>query len=213
MGYAFRNEWVNLSANLYYMLYRDQLVQTGELSDTGELLSRNVAKSYRRGVELSAEVYPTKWLSLGGHTTLSQNHILGYTDYIDGTPFERGRTTIAYSPSATAAVWIDAHHKGFAARLVTRYVSKQYLTNGQYEDLSLPRYCVTDLHLGYTLQTKHIERVQFGVKISNLFNAKYASSGYGGSWMEGPTLADRKSWAYYFPQAGISTLGSVTVYF
>ena len=213
MGYGYHNEWVNLSANLYYMLYRDQLVQTGELSDTGELLSRNVPESYRRGVELSAEFYPTKWLSIGGQTTLSQNHILGYVDYIDGTPFERGRTTIAYSPSATAAVWIDAHHKGFTTRLVTRYVSKQYLTNGEYEDLSLPRYCVTDLHLGYTLHTKSIERVQFGVKISNLFNAQYISSGYGGSWMEGPTLADRKSWACYFPQAGISALGSVTVYF
>ena len=213
MGYGYHTEWVSLSANLYYMLYRDQLVQTGELSDTGELLSRNVPESYRRGVELSAEVYPTKWLSLGGHTTLCQNHILGYTDYIDGTPFERGRTTIAYSPAATAAVWVDAHHKGFAARLVTRYVGKQYLTNGQYEDLSLPRYCVTDLHLGYTLRTKRVERVQFGVKISNLFNAHYASSGYGGSWMEGPTLAERKSWAYYFPQAGISALGSITVHF
>jgi iron complex outermembrane receptor protein len=85
-------------------------------------------------------------------------------------------------------------------------VSKQYLTNGQYEDLTLPRYSVSDLNLAYTLGN-----VRFGVKIGNIFNAKYCASGYGGSWMEGATLADRKSWAYYFPQATTSVLANITV--
>ena len=212
-GYNYEGKTLSAGINLYYMLYRDQLVQTGELSDTGELLSRNVENSYRRGIEISLAVRATKWLSLGGNTTLSQNHILDYVDYIDDMAFERGRTTIAYSPSITAGVFIDAHIKGFSARLSTRYVGKQYLTNGEYDDLSIPHYCVSDLDLGYTLQTKHIERVRFGVKIGNLFNTKYCASGYGGSWLEGSTLADRKSWAYYFPQATISALGNVTINF
>ncbi len=212
-GYNYEGKVVSAGVNLYYMLYRDQLVQTGELSDTGELLSRNVENSYRRGIEFSLAVRATKWLSLGGNATLSQNHILNYIDYIDDMAFERGRTTIAYSPSITAMAFIEARIKGFSAQLSARYVGKQYLTNGQYEDLSLPHYCVCDLDLGYTLHTKLIERVRFGVKIGNLLNAKYCASGYGGSWMEGTTLADRKSWACYFPQATISALGNVTVNF
>ena len=195
------------------MMYRDQLVQTGELSDTGELLSRNVPDSYRRGIEVAVTGAATKWLSVGGNATLSQNHIKNYVDYIDGVAFERGRTTIAYSPAVTAGVFIDAHVKGFAARLSTRYVSKQYLTNGEYEDLTLPRYCVSDLDISYTLSTNRIERVRFGVKVGNLFNAKYCASGYGGSWLEGSTLADRRSWACYFPQATTSVLANVTVHF
>ena len=212
-GYAFRTAKVDVSLNLYYMLYRDQLVQTGELSDTGELLSRNVPDSYRRGVEVAVSAVATKWLSVGGNATLSQNHIKNYVDYIDGVAFERGRTTIAYSPALIAGVFVDAHVKGFAARLTTRYVSKQYLTNGEYEDLTLPRYCVSDLDLSYTLRTAKVERVRFGIKVGNLFNAKYCASGYGGSWLEGATLADRKSWACYFPQATTSVLANVTVNF
>ncbi len=212
-GYTYNTKIVSLGINLYYMMYRDQLVQTGELSDTGELLSRNVPDSYRRGVELSLAVNATKWFSLGGNATLSQNHIKNYVDYIDGVAFERGRTTIAYSPSVIAGTFFDFHTHGFAARLSTRYVSKQYLTNGQYEDLTLPRYCVSDLDISYTLRTKRIEKVRFGVKIGNLFNAKYCASGYGGSWLEGDTLADRGSWACYFPQATISALGNVTIHF
>lgn len=212
-GYTFNTKVVDLSLNFYYMFYRDQLVQTGELSDTGELLSRNVPDSYRRGIEFSLAVNATKWFSLGGNATLSQNHIKNYVDYIDGIAFERGRTTIAYSPAVIAGTFFDFHTHGFAARLSTRYVSKQYLTNGEYEDLTLPRYCVSDLDLSYTLRTKRIEKVRFGVKIGNLFNAKYCASGYGGSWLEGATLADRASWACYFPQATISALGNVTIHF
>ena len=212
-GYTYNTKVVSLGVNFYYMFYRDQLVQTGELSDTGELLSRNVPDSYRRGVELTLSANATKWFSLGGNLTLSQNHIKNYVDYIDGVAFERGRTTIAYSPSVIAGTFFDFHTHGFAARLSTRYVSKQYLTNGQYEDLTLPRYCVSDLDISYTLRTKRVEKVRFGVKIGNLFNAKYCASGYGGSWLEGATLADRGSWACYFPQATISALGNVTVNF
>ena len=216
-GYEFRNDRIDLSLNLYYMMYRDQLVQTGELSDTGELLSRNVANSYRRGIELSLSAIATKWLTVGGNATFSQNHIKDYTDYLtdytEEIAFYRGRTTIAYSPAVVAGLFVDFHTHGFSARLSTRYVSKQYLTNGEYEDLSLPRYCVSDLDLAYTLRTKRVERVRFGVKIGNLFNAKYCASGYGGSWLEGKTLADRKSWVYYFPQATISALANVTVHF
>ena len=213
VGYGYSDKVVSAGINLYYMLYRDQLVQTGELSDTGELLSRNVKNSYRRGIELTLAVRATKWLSLGGNCTLSQNHILGYVDYIDGVAFNRGRTTIAYSPSITAMAFAEARVKGFSARFSARYVGKQYLTNGEYEELSLPHYCVSDLDLGYTLRTAKVERVRFGVKTGNLFNAKYVASGYGGSWLEGDTLADRKSWACYFPQATISALGNVTVNF
>ena len=212
-GYTYRTSIIDLSLNLYYMIYRDQLVQTGELSDTGELLSRNVANSYRRGVELSLSAVATKWLTLGGNATLSQNHILDYVDYIDGVAFERGRTTIAYSPAVVAGVFADFHTHGFAARLSTRYVSKQYLTNGEYEDLTLPRYCVSDLDISYTLRTAKVEKVRFGVKVGNLFNAKYCASGYGGSWLEGATLADRRSWACYFPQATTSVLANVAVWF
>ena len=213
VGYGYDDKVVSAGINLYYMMYRDQLVQTGELSDTGELLSRNVPKSYRRGVELQLAVRATKWFTVGGNATFSQNHILDYVDYIDGVAFERGRTTIAYSPSITAMAYLDFHIKGFGAVWATRYVSKQYLTNGEYEELTLPRYCVSDLDLSYTLRTKSIEKVRFGVKIKNILNAKYCASGYGGSWLEGATLADRGSWACYFPQATANVLANVTIYF
>lgn len=212
-GYRYESKIVEAGINFYYMLYKDQLVLTGELSDTGEALSRNIPKSYRRGIELTMALHPAKWFSFGANATFSQNRIKDYTDNIDGMQFYRGTTTISYSPAVIAGTVFDFHVKGFQALLSTRYVSKQYLTNGQYEDLTLDRYCVTDLDLSYTIKSRRIERVRFGIAINNLFDTEYCNNAYGGSWMEGATLADRKSWSCYFPQAGINVLANVTLNF
>lgn len=213
LGYRYEGRVLSASVNLYYMHYKDQLVLTGELSDTGELLSRNVPRSFRRGVELSLAARPCGWFTFGANATLGQNRILDYTDYIDGRPFARGTTTIAYSPAVIAGTLFDFHTHGFGAQLRTRYVSKQYLTNGEYEELTLDRYCVTDLDLSYTLPAKWLGRVRFGLALYNLFNTAYCTNGYGGLWLEGDTIDERGSWACYFPQAGVNVLANVLVCF
>ena len=213
LGYRYTHPIVDAGVNLYYMNYRNQLVYTGFVNDGGDNLNINVPKSYRRGVELTLAVRAAKWFTFGANATLSQNRILNYQENIEGKVFDRGTTTISYSPSAMASAIFDFHVKGFEAVLHTQYVSKQYITNGEYEDLTIDPYCVTNLNLGYTIHTKAIRSVRFGVQIYNLFNAEYCSNGYGGSWLEGDTLADRKSWACYFPQAPLHFIANVTLNF
>ncbi|MCH5334532.1 MAG: TonB-dependent receptor [Alistipes sp.] len=213
VGYRLSYDMVEAGVNLYYMNYKNQLVYTGLVNDGGDNLNINVPKSYRRGVELSLAVRPAKWFTLGGNATFSQNRIKNYQDNIDGVVFDRGETTISYSPSAMASAFLDFHAAGFEAVLRTQYVGKQYLTNGGYKDLTLDSYCVTNLNLAYTLHTKTAKSVRFGVEIYNLFNSLYCSNGYGGSWLEGDTIADRGSWACYFPQAPLHVLANVTVKF
>ena len=63
LGYNYSGTHWNAGVNLYYMDYKDQFVQTGMQSDIGENLTTNVDKSYRMGVELSADWSPLSWLS------------------------------------------------------------------------------------------------------------------------------------------------------
>ena len=72
---------------------------------------------------------------------------------------------------------------------------------------------ITDLDLSYTVSTKRIKSLRFGLALNNLFNTEYCSNGYGGSWLEGKTLAERGSWACYFPQATFNILGNITLKF
>lgn len=213
LGYRFKHPVVDAGINLYYMSYRNQLVHTGLTNEGGDNLNINVPDSYRRGIELTLAVRPAKWFTFGANATFSQNRIKNYTENIGDKQFDMGTRTTAYSPNVIAGTVFDFHVKGFAAVLQTQYVGKQYLTNGNYDDLTLDRYCVTNLDLSYTLQTRRIRSVRFGVALYNLFNTEYCSNGYGGSWLNGDTLATRGSWACYFPQAPLNVLANVTLNF
>ena len=67
LGYSYSAQNWRAGATLYYMDYTDQFVQTGAQSDIGEALTTNIKDSYRMGVELTAGVDLTPWLSIEGN--------------------------------------------------------------------------------------------------------------------------------------------------
>ncbi|MBR5849463.1 MAG: TonB-dependent receptor [Alistipes sp.] len=212
-GYTFRGEEFSWGINLYWMQYRDQLVPTGMVNEGSDALNINVPDSYRRGVELTTAWEATPWLRMSGNATLSENKIENYIDALAESPTygqNLGKKTIAYSPSMMGSLALELHHKGFSAQFNTRFVGKQYFTNNETEALTLDRYTVTDLHLGYTLHTKLVREVRFGLQINNLFNRLYSSNGYGYSYMWDGVRYDE---AFYFPQAPLHCLGNITVCF
>ena len=53
-GYNYASQKFAFSANIYLMEYRNQLLETGKITETGYSVKENVDRSYRRGIELSA---------------------------------------------------------------------------------------------------------------------------------------------------------------
>lgn len=229
-GYKLDYGFISAGANLYFMRYRDQLIQTGELNDIGEALSDNVPDSYRAGVELSLSADIAKWLHWDLYTTLSMNKILHYTEYMSmydenwddlwkQTSEYLGTTTIAFSPSVIAGSLISVNFGKFYGGLQTQYVSKQYTSNGEHEALTLPRYCVSNLRLSYRFDLPSLKWLEVGVAVNNLFNKKYFSNGFGSSSMICKKVGEeyvpdyRSDYAGYYPQATINVLGSVTLRF
>ena len=224
LGYRYTSPGVTAGVNFYYMKYKDQLVSTGLVNDGGDALNINVPDSYRRGIELSASWRAARWFTLAANATLSQNRIENYVDHqivydnaddwnkVDERDVYMGTTTIAYSPSTIANLFLDFHYGGFEAALHTQYVSKQYFTNNEIDALSLDAYCVTNLNLAYTLRTQAARSVRFGLAVYNLFDAEYSSNGYGysGYFRSQDPRADT---ALYFPQAPLHVLANVTVKF
>lgn len=219
-GYLFRNNRFEAGVNFYNMQYRDQLVATGELSDTGEALVRNIPDSYRRGIELTAALELTPWFTLGANATFSQNRIKNYTEHISEYDADWNylgekeifmkTSTLSYSPDLIAGLMLDFHVKGFSALLQTQYVGSQYMTNSQVAALLLDQYCFTNLNLGYEFSTPRTRKIRLGVQINNLFNSEYCNNGYGYSSIVDGVRVDE---AYYFPQAMLNVLANVTVSF
>lgn len=221
VGYSYDCRLFSLSANLYYMDYKNQLVVTGQLSDTGNALSVNAPKSYRTGIELQGALRPAEWFDWQLSATISRNRIKNFVEYIyedewtNPISFERGNTPIAFSPSLIMHNAFNFHWRGFDASLQTKYVSSQYMNNARSEEAKLDSYCVSDLHLGYKFgQIKGIKGLRLGFAIYNIFNKKYCNNGYAGAgyYMDG---SERVIYRYagYAAQATTNVMGTVTLDF
>ena len=223
LGYTFAHKIFSVGANLYYMDYKDQLVVTGQLSDTGNPLSVNVPDSYRMGIELQAAVRPLSWFDWQINATLSRNRIKNFVEYIyedewkNPITFERGDTPIAFSPNFTLNNAFNFKWRGLDAQLTTRYVSKQYMNNAGTEDTVLDAYCVSDLHLGYTFtRLAGIKSLRLGLSIYNIFSEKYCNNGYAGAgyYVDGDS-GEKVIYRYagYAAQAPTNVMGTITLKF
>ena len=221
-GYQVEGSRARAGFNLYYMRYRDQLVQTGETSDIGEALTTNIPDSYRTGVELTAGVDPASWLTLEANAALSRNRLLDFDEYVED--WDNGVTVIhyddaalAYSPSAIVNGFVSLHHKGFRAQWHTGFVSRMYLDNTENNDRSLPAYSLSDLSVGYTFHLGgFLREIDLGVEANNLFNAHVAQSGwvYSAIYASGGHPNDNRYYQIGFtPVAGTTVLGHITLRF
>ena len=222
LGYNFNGRVWSAGANLYYMDYTDQFVQTGAVSDIGEALTTNIKSSYRMGVELQAGVNATEWLTIEANAALSQNKIKDFDEVVEDwdngtTTIHYDNSTLAFSPSAILNGFITFHHKGIAVTWHTNYVSRMYLDNTENVDRSLPGYSTSNVSLGYTLKPKKVvKEAIFKINFNNIFNKRYAASGWVYSAIcdsYGHPNDNRYYQIGFIPMAGFNVMANLTLKF
>ncbi|OQC34383.1 MAG: TonB-dependent Receptor Plug Domain protein [Bacteroidetes bacterium ADurb.Bin057] len=234
LGYTYTHRLFFIGANLYFMDYDNQLVLTGQYSDTGAYLTKNVKDSYRTGIELTFGVQPCSWFSWDGNITLSRNKIKNYSDWVDDWDADwnqpevvanngqvlvnYGTTDISFSPNITAGCNFQFDIKGFNAQLQTNYVGEQFLDNTMNAAAKLDDYCVTNLRLAYTIPIKKvIKNLTVNVQMNNLFNTLYVSNGGTYSYFEGASgdfsPSRQKYMPWYYAQAGFNIHAGFSITF
>lgn len=212
-GYRYKSKKTALSANLYFMEYKDQLVPTGKLSETGYVIKENVEHSFRRGIELSSSWKPIHYLGVDANLTLSSNKILNYTWFLDqfdenwilvsqrAVKFDN--TQIAFSPSVTGMGMITIlPSKSSSIALQGKYVGKQFMDNTSNLARSVPQYFVMGLSASKSFEFKSERYVDIQLFIDNILNRKYFSNGwvYSAEFLNGESYSEEG----LYPQAEIN---------
>ncbi len=224
LGYRYTSSVFSFSANFYYMNYKDQLVQTGKLNDTGYKLQENVPDSYRTGIELAMAYTPTEWMRLDGNLTLSRNKIKNYTAYYTIYDPETWKpvkpltqesefyesTDISFSPNVVASgivTFKPFEKEDFSFSFINKYVGRMYYDNTSNPDNRLQDHLVTDLVVSYTLDTHKIGTFDFQFFINNLASIKYNAN----AWVDPYRFSDGSQYIYkgLFPQAGANLMGKI----
>ena len=220
-GYTYKTAVLNLNLNLYLMQYHNQLVPTGEISNTGYPVMTNVNDSYRTGIEMSGSYRPTILAAFKMNMTLSRNKINDFRNYFfnynttdwseEYTWQDLGSVDIAYSPRITASAEIEVNPlKRVAVRLNGKYVGKQYFDNTMSNDRAIQPYLTGNMAMEYKIASRLPKEISMKLLINNLLNTMYENNAYGGMWTEDGI---EKTWAYFFPQAGINYMLGISVTF
>ncbi len=226
IGYEYTGNTISASANIYLMEYRNMLLETGKISDSGYAIKENVPRSWRRGVELAAAWQPVKALRIDANATFSTNQIKNYTAWYEeydnqndwnptGSQYSLhfDKTTMLLSPSVVGAMKFTltpfyASHNRTLSRLElaadAKYVGSQYWDNTQSSDREIPAYSLVNLSISDTFTLKQ-GSLNIGLYIGNLLNSRY----YADAWVYRAHFRDDDSWYQeegLFPQAPISCM-------
>lgn len=224
IGYEFQGKTFSAAANIYLMEYKDMLLETGRITDTGYAIKENVPRSWRRGIELTGVWKPSEAFRIDANATLSINEIKDYTAWweeydnsSDWNPVGQysehfDRTAMLLSPSIVAAAkavfnpfYESLSSLEFAADV--KYVGKQYWDNTSSEDRCIPAYTVVNLSVSDSFRLRSGE-LNIGLYVGNLLNAEY----YADAWVYRAHFRDDNSWYQeegLFPQAPINCMLTV----
>ena len=222
-GYRFKNENFQIAANLYAMLYKDQLIPTGKVNDVGEAIRMNVKDSYRVGLELDGSWILSNNFIWSATAALSENKIKNFTEYLsvidqnwETKSIEEifyKSTTIARSPSAVLSNnFTFKPTNNISLSLLSKYVSKIYLDNTSSNERSLKPSFVNNFQATYSFAPFGLEQVDLNLLVNNILNAKYATTGY--TWgTKSFESNSRVYYNFYYPQAGTNFLLGLNIRF
>ena len=195
IGYRYNSQNLALSANLYLMEYKNQLVATGKLTEVGYVIKENIPDSYRRGIELAAGWQASRMLKLDANLTLSRNKAVNYTAWVDtyNNPDEWApvaqtqmyfeKSNLILSPEVTGMAMVTlTPGAGFNFSLNGKYVGKQYMDNFNSDISKVPAYFVSSLNISKDFNLGKANggssKLNIALTIDNLFNNKYWSYGW-----------------------------------
>ena len=218
MGWRFKNEAVKVNSNVYYMFYKDQLVLTGAIDDTGAPIRATSGKSYRLGFEIDAQIKLTDKFSVQPNVAISSNKNVDFLTTWNGELVDLGNTGIAFSTNLIIGnAFVFQPNKKMQFSLLSKYVGEQYMGNIDSENSKLESYFVNDFNVSYEITPKKIVKsIVLNALVNNIFNVEYISNGYyytyDDTWSV-PGQAITLDGAGYYPQATRNFLVGATIKF
>ncbi|GAA4889323.1 TonB-dependent receptor [Flaviramulus aquimarinus] len=219
LGWRYNREKVSVNTNLYYMFYENQLVLTGELDDVGSPIRATSGKSFRLGLEVDANIQFCKAFSTSTNVALSTNKNKNFNTTINGELVDLGNTNISFSPELVIGNALNFFPvENIQLSILSKYVGEQYMGNIDNESSKLSSYFVNDFNINYEIKTnKLFKAIVLSGLVNNIFNKKYVSNGYFGSFdfddTTSPTGTTTGYFSGFYPQATTNFLLGATLKF
>jgi iron complex outermembrane receptor protein len=197
LGAGLNGENYSLTLNLFYMLFNDEIVKSGQLDRFGQPVTGNVDRTVHAGVELSFiyRFFKNRF-ELIGNGTFSRNTIEDGKYFIDDENFiDLSGNRISGFPDYMANLGLAFNYKGWYLRLNGKYVGELYSDNYDknlddylqafpgfvsYSDNVNEAYFVSDFFASYEFNILNaITPWKIFVQVNNIFDNLYSAYAIG----------------------------------
>jgi iron complex outermembrane receptor protein len=215
-GAGYRSADLRLMASAYWMDFRDELVYAGGINDDGLPITDNAARSLHRGIEIEGWLRLPAGFELSGSLAASDDVLKEYVLHFGPAPEDRvdySGNRIALFPTHQGRLRLSKAFGRARLAMGVRRVGTLYLDNSEnerkdpalraepgYEDKQLDPFTLADLQAAVELGHGR-RRAALSLGIENVFDRRYAASGY----VYGEP--------YFFPAAGRAFYLGVSVGF
>ena len=185
-GATWRREALSLTANLFRMDFRDELVYAGQFNtDLGYPIVGNAARSVHQGLELAGRFERAfaggPALALDANATLSDNHFVRYREVYGTNPGDTlvfDGNAIGFFPSTIGNLAARAEWKGAHLGAEAQHVGRIYLDNTEDRAGSVRPRTVLNLSGGYRLERPGVPALELSVRLLNALDRRYETGGY-----------------------------------
>ncbi len=205
LGTTYDDGELKLNANLFYMLFNDEIVKQGQVDRFGQPATGNADKTIHSGIELSGDISFLNYFQLAVNGSYSQNFIskgsqfIDYTDPVSNetiiTAIDLKDNKISGFPELTFNAILNFRYSGITAKILTKYVGDFYSDNYDnqinrylelypdfidYNDNKVEAYFVANLFASYEFQLDPVfKNVKIYGQVNNLFDKLYAAYAIG----------------------------------
>lgn len=159
LGINFNGSKVKLQSNVFYMLFKNEIIPVGPIGLNSLPTMTNVNKSVRCGFEADLEY------SISNSLTYTMNNTLSINTYGNDRKYQ------IFSPTVMLNHQISYKKAGFSFDINQTYFSKSYMDLDNKN--TTPGYTVIGADISY-----YFDGFKVSVQGNNLLNQKYYSNGY-----------------------------------
>lgn len=171
-GIVRRGARTRATINLFAMEFHNEIAPIGELALTGAPLRRNVPRSFRRGLELEAEMRLARGGAIAGNLAWMRARIETYDDKSAGVIYHDIEPLLT-PPIMGNLRWDAPAWRGVSPAISVRYVDRMHLANDGNPQLVVPASTLVDAALAWERGPSMVR-----VEVRNLLGADVHSGGY-----------------------------------
>jgi iron complex outermembrane receptor protein len=214
LGGSYRTENWTAGVTLFWMDFANEIIPYGGINEnTGVAVTVNADRSVHAGIEFSGAVQINEIFKIDGNLSYNYNRVKEFVANLDGYQVDFADQKVPLFPDYIGNLILDAKTEKTRTSLSVRVVGKQYMELLNDDDLAIDSYVTLALATELRTTLPLIETSgTFKLRVDNLFNNKYETSGYGGNYAyDSGSEIVVGSWAEYYVGPERSIYGELVI--